>query len=67
MSSPSSATTTHPLTLILDELREPSNLGGILRTAAAVGVSQVLLMKGMLPTHFLAQYLVILAIHVVRS
>ncbi|XP_045108236.1 rRNA methyltransferase 3, mitochondrial-like isoform X2 [Portunus trituberculatus] len=35
-----------PLTLVLDELREPGNLGGVLRTAAAVGVHQVLLMKG---------------------
>lgn len=47
-SSPSSnPTTKFPLTLVLDELRDPGNLGGILRTAAAVGVSQVLLLKGM--------------------
>lgn len=39
-------TTTLPLTLVLDELREPGNLGGVLRTAAAVGVHQVLLLKG---------------------
>lgn len=49
-SSPSPHTTTastkQPLTLVLDELREPSNLGGVLRTAAAVGVTQVLLLKG---------------------
>ncbi|KAG0723463.1 rRNA methyltransferase 3, mitochondrial [Chionoecetes opilio] len=37
---------TQPLTLVLDELREPGNLGGVLRTAAAVGATQVLLMKG---------------------
>ncbi|XP_063842713.1 rRNA methyltransferase 3, mitochondrial-like [Scylla paramamosain] len=44
---PSTTTTnTLPLTLVMDEVREPGNLGGVLRTAAAVGVHQVLLMKG---------------------
>ncbi|KAG7153692.1 rRNA methyltransferase 3-like [Homarus americanus] len=35
-----------PVTVILDEVREPGNLGGILRTLASVGVDQVVLIKG---------------------
>lgn len=35
-----------PLTVILDEIREPGNIGGILRTVAAVGIDHVILMKG---------------------
>ncbi|XP_045601838.1 rRNA methyltransferase 3, mitochondrial [Procambarus clarkii] len=35
-----------PLTVILDEIREPGNIGGILRTVASVGVDHVILTKG---------------------
>ncbi|RXG67288.1 rRNA methyltransferase 3, mitochondrial, partial [Armadillidium vulgare] len=35
-----------PLTVILDEVRDPSNLGGIYRTLVAAGVEQIILMKG---------------------
>ncbi|KAK4294716.1 hypothetical protein Pmani_032676 [Petrolisthes manimaculis] len=35
-----------PVSLVLDEIREPANLGSILRTAAAAGASNVILMKG---------------------
>ncbi|KAK3858862.1 hypothetical protein Pcinc_034974 [Petrolisthes cinctipes] len=35
-----------PVSLVLDEIREPANLGGILRTAAAAGANNVILMKG---------------------
>ena len=41
------ATREHPrLVLVLDRLRDPGNLGTVLRTAAAAGVEQVLTMPG---------------------
>lgn len=44
---PHLARPTHPtLTLVLDQLRGPGNLGTILRTALAAGVEQVLLAPG---------------------
>lgn len=35
-----------PLTIICDNVREPGNLGTIVRAAAAVGCEKLLLMKG---------------------
>ena len=35
-----------PITLILDNVRQPDNLGAILRVASAIGVRRVLLLKG---------------------
>lgn len=35
-----------PITVILDQIRDPSNLGGIIRTCAAIPCHQVLLTKG---------------------
>lgn len=35
-----------PITVICDNIREPGNLGAILRTVTAVGASQIILMKG---------------------
>jgi TrmH family RNA methyltransferase len=36
----------HGLSLLLDRIQDPGNLGGIIRTAAAVGVSSVFLSEG---------------------
>ena len=36
--------TAQPLLLLLDRLRDPGNLGSLLRTADAVGASAVLLL-----------------------
>lgn len=35
-----------PVTVVLDGVREPGNLGAILRTVAAIGAHNVVLMKG---------------------
>lgn len=35
-----------PITVICDNIREPGNLGTMLRTITAVGASQIILMKG---------------------
>ena len=35
-----------PITLICDNIRDPGNMGTIIRTASAVGCSKVLAMKG---------------------
>lgn len=35
-----------PVTVILDQVREPGNIGGILRTLASVGIDHAILMKG---------------------
>lgn len=35
-----------PITVICDNIREPGNLGALLRTISSVGVLQIILMKG---------------------
>ena len=35
-----------PVTLILDQIRDPGNIGTLLRTAAAVGCEKVIAVKG---------------------
>lgn len=35
-----------PITVICDQVREPNNLGGIIRTCAAIPCSQIVLLKG---------------------
>lgn len=37
---------TFPITVICDNIREPGNLGSVLRTVAAIGVTQIILIKG---------------------
>jgi TrmH family RNA methyltransferase len=43
---PSDSIELHGLCLLLDKIQDPGNLGGIIRTAAAVGVSSVFLSEG---------------------
>lgn len=45
-----------PLTIICDNIREPGNLGTIVRAAAAVGCEKLLLMKGNL--HHFANFVI---------
>lgn len=35
-----------PITVICDNIREPGNLGAVIRTVTAVGATQIILMKG---------------------
>lgn len=35
-----------PITLVLDNIREPGNLGSILRVAAAIPVQKVIILTG---------------------
>lgn len=37
---------TFPITVVCDNIREPGNLGAVLRTVTAVGASQIILIKG---------------------
>lgn len=46
MAAKQSADDAIPLTIICDNIREPGNLGTIVRAAAAVGCEKLLLMKG---------------------
>ena len=43
---PSHSMKPHGLSLLLDRIQDPGNLGGIIRTAAAVGVNSVFLSEG---------------------
>jgi tRNA G18 (ribose-2'-O)-methylase SpoU len=35
-----------PITLVIDQVRDPGNMGSLIRTAAAVGCERILLSKG---------------------
>lgn len=57
-----------PITVICDNIREPGNLGAVLRTLTAVGVSQIILMKGKYDyNHFFFLYLLLAILFKINS
>lgn len=56
-----------PITVICDNIREPGNLGAVLRTLTAVGISQIILMKGKYDYNHFFLYLLLAILFKINS